>query len=180
VYPSSNHVCSTARLASRQHALRPCVRQPRGCHCNWLWPFVMLHATPQLSALPCPRSGCVESIDSILSSPPSIPQHECAVAPACWTPTCASRPRTTCSIGYCRKQRGPPSGRTQLSRPAVVRPGTLRTGIPAGRRHLFSLVLLGPLTRAVYTSPALVSVWDKDPATATPSSPPAPGSTQPL
>jgi hypothetical protein len=108
---------------------------------------------------------------------PSSSQHECAVAPVYWTPTCASRPRTTCSIRYCRKQRGPPSGRTQLSRPAVVRPGTLRAGILAGRRHLFSLVLLGPLTHAVYTSPDLVSIWDKDPATAAPSSSPAPVST---
>jgi hypothetical protein len=33
-YPSSNHVCSTARLAARPHALRPCARQPRGCHFN--------------------------------------------------------------------------------------------------------------------------------------------------
>ena len=32
-----NHVCSTARLAARPHALRPCARQPRGCHFNWLW-----------------------------------------------------------------------------------------------------------------------------------------------
>jgi hypothetical protein len=33
-YPSANHVCSTARLAARPHALRPCARQPRGCHFN--------------------------------------------------------------------------------------------------------------------------------------------------
>ena len=53
-----NVVCSTARLASRPHALRPCARQPRGCHFNWLWPFVMLRATPQLSsALPRPAFG---------------------------------------------------------------------------------------------------------------------------
>jgi hypothetical protein len=32
--PSTNHVCSTARLAARPHALRPCARQPRGCHFN--------------------------------------------------------------------------------------------------------------------------------------------------
>jgi hypothetical protein len=31
-YPSSKHVCSTARLAARLHALRPCARQPRGYH----------------------------------------------------------------------------------------------------------------------------------------------------
>ena len=31
-YPSSKHVCSTARLTARPHALRPCARQPRGCH----------------------------------------------------------------------------------------------------------------------------------------------------
>jgi hypothetical protein len=61
------------------------------------------------------------------------------VAHVCWTPTCASRPRTSCSIGYCRKQRGPPYGRTKLSRPVVVRPGTLRADILVGRRHLFSL-----------------------------------------
>ncbi len=96
------------------------------------------------------------------------------MAHVCWTPTCASRPRTSCSIGYCRKacsigycrkQRGPPSGRTQLSRPAVVRPGTLRAGTHACRRHLFSLVLRGPLTHAVCSSPDLVCVWDKDPTT---------------
>ena len=39
VYPLPNNVCSTARLAARPHALRPCARQPRGCHCNWLWAF---------------------------------------------------------------------------------------------------------------------------------------------
>jgi hypothetical protein len=61
------------------------------------------------------------------------------VAHVCWTPTCASRPRTSWSIGYCRKQRGPPYGRTKLSRPVVVRPGTLRADILVGRRHLFSL-----------------------------------------
>jgi hypothetical protein len=33
-YPSTNHVCSTVRLAARPHALRPCARQPRGCHYN--------------------------------------------------------------------------------------------------------------------------------------------------
>ena len=38
----------------------PCTRQPRGCHFNWSWPFVMLHATPQLSALPRPCFDCVE------------------------------------------------------------------------------------------------------------------------
>jgi hypothetical protein len=31
-YPSSKHVCSTARLTARPHALRPCACQPRGCH----------------------------------------------------------------------------------------------------------------------------------------------------
>jgi hypothetical protein len=35
-HPSTHHVCSTACLAARPHALRPCARQPRGCHCNWL------------------------------------------------------------------------------------------------------------------------------------------------
>jgi hypothetical protein len=34
-YPSSKHVCSTARLTARPHALRPCARQPRGCHYKW-------------------------------------------------------------------------------------------------------------------------------------------------
>ena len=34
-HPSSKHVCSTARLTARPHALRPCARQPRGCHCKW-------------------------------------------------------------------------------------------------------------------------------------------------
>ena len=33
-YPSSKHVCSTARLTARPHALRPCARLPRGCHFN--------------------------------------------------------------------------------------------------------------------------------------------------
>ena len=33
---SSKHVCSTARLAARPHALRPCARLPRGCHHKWL------------------------------------------------------------------------------------------------------------------------------------------------
>jgi hypothetical protein len=37
-------------------------------------------------------------------------------------------------------QRGQPYSRTKLSRPVVVRPGTLRAGILVGRRHLFSLV----------------------------------------
>jgi hypothetical protein len=61
------------------------------------------------------------------------------VAHVCWTPACASRPRTSCSIGYCRKQRGPPYGLTKLSRPVVVRPGTLLAYILVGRLHLFSL-----------------------------------------
>jgi hypothetical protein len=34
-HPSSKHVCSTARLTARPHALRPCARQPRGCHSKW-------------------------------------------------------------------------------------------------------------------------------------------------
>ena len=34
-YPSSKHVCSTACLTARPHALRPCARQPRGCHLKW-------------------------------------------------------------------------------------------------------------------------------------------------
>ena len=34
-YPSSKHVCSTARLTARPHALRPCARLPRGCHYKW-------------------------------------------------------------------------------------------------------------------------------------------------
>jgi hypothetical protein len=38
----SKHVCSTARLAARPHALRPCARQPRGCHYNWNERPVML------------------------------------------------------------------------------------------------------------------------------------------
>ena len=33
--PSSKHVCSTARLAARPHALRPCACLPRGCHFKW-------------------------------------------------------------------------------------------------------------------------------------------------
>ena len=51
------HTLNTSnRLAAR--ASRSSVRQPRGCHCNWLWPFVMLRATPQLSsALPRPAFG---------------------------------------------------------------------------------------------------------------------------
>ena len=50
-----NNVCFTV-LAARPHALRPCARQPRGCHFNWLWPCVVLRAsTPQLSAQPRPR-----------------------------------------------------------------------------------------------------------------------------
>ena len=34
-YPSSKHVCSTARLVARPHALRPCACLPRGCHLKW-------------------------------------------------------------------------------------------------------------------------------------------------
>ena len=34
-YPSSKHVCSTSLLTSRPLALRPCARQPRGCHYKW-------------------------------------------------------------------------------------------------------------------------------------------------
>ena len=41
----------------RPHALRSCARQPRGCYSNWLCPFVMLRATPQLYAHPRPCSG---------------------------------------------------------------------------------------------------------------------------
>ena len=57
-----NNVCSTARLAARPHALRPCARQPRGCHFNWSWPFeCSARSTPQLSsALPRQRFDCVE------------------------------------------------------------------------------------------------------------------------
>ena len=42
-------------------------------------------------------------------------------------------------MGDRRKTRGPTYGRTKLSRPVVVRPGTLRAGILAGRLHFFSL-----------------------------------------
>ena len=66
-----NNVCFTV-LAARPHALRPCARLPRGCHFNWLWPCVMLRAsTPQLSARPRPRSGCVESMGDRLRSIPA-------------------------------------------------------------------------------------------------------------
>ncbi len=37
--------------------MRSCARQPRGCYFNWIWPFVMLRATPQLYAHPRPCSG---------------------------------------------------------------------------------------------------------------------------
>jgi hypothetical protein len=55
-----NNVRCPARLAARPHALRPCARQPRGCHHKWLWPFVMLRATPQFFAQPrpCLRPAC--------------------------------------------------------------------------------------------------------------------------
>ena len=61
VYPFQNMFAARlTRLASRPHALRPCTRQPRGCHFNWSWPFVMLRVTPQLSTLPRPCFDCVE------------------------------------------------------------------------------------------------------------------------
>ena len=40
--------------SARPHVLRPCVCQPRGCHCNWLEPLVLLRATPQLDGYPSP------------------------------------------------------------------------------------------------------------------------------
>ena len=38
VYPLPNNVCSTARLATRPHALHPCACQTRGCHFNSVLP----------------------------------------------------------------------------------------------------------------------------------------------
>ena len=55
--------------SARPHALRPCARQPRGCYFNWLWPFVMLRATPQLYAQPRPCSGSIR----LMGRPQSIP-----------------------------------------------------------------------------------------------------------
>ena len=39
--------------------MRSCAR---GCYFNWLWPFVMLRATPQLYAHPRPCSGSISSM----------------------------------------------------------------------------------------------------------------------
>jgi len=63
VDPLPNNVCSTARLAARPHALLPCARQPRGCHYNWLWPFVMLSATPQLFPRNLARAPRIRFLD---------------------------------------------------------------------------------------------------------------------
>ena len=54
----------------RPHALRPCARQPRGCYFNWLWPFVMICATPQPFAYPCPCSGSACLMGRTRSSSP--------------------------------------------------------------------------------------------------------------
>jgi len=47
-------------------------RQPRGCHFNWSWPFVMLHTTTQLyvncNVIPRPCFDCVK-LDVHPSSP---------------------------------------------------------------------------------------------------------------
>jgi hypothetical protein len=47
-----------------------------------------------------------------------------------------SLPRTSCSIGYCSKQRGQPYGRTKLSRPVVVCPGVLDPRKARKRKNL--------------------------------------------
>jgi hypothetical protein len=83
--PLPNNVCSTARLAARPHALRPCARQPRGCHFNWLWPFVMLRTTPQLSsALPRPAFGScqIHPADTYLMGRRSRCSQKCTHTPS--------------------------------------------------------------------------------------------------
>jgi hypothetical protein len=75
--------CQQTLPSARPHVLRPCVRQPRGCHFNWLWPFVMLRATPQLfSAQPRLCSGFVmiEGFSS-LASPGHARMHIGACLP---------------------------------------------------------------------------------------------------
>ena len=102
--------------------------------CRHKWNEILLDLCLDASAPgPRPRSGCVESIGDCLYSFQS--QHECAVAPGCWTHPCASCPRKSwligdclkqaCSIGDCRTLRGPPIGWTEIFGPAGIRPGTL-------------------------------------------------------
>ena len=112
--------------------------------CRHKWNEILLALCLDASAPgPRPHSGCVESIGDCLYSFQS--QHECAVAPGCWTHPCASCPRKTwligdclkqaCSIGDCRTMRGPPIGWTEIFGPAGIRPGTLRACTPAGRQE---------------------------------------------
>ena len=146
------------------HALR----QPRSCYLFWNETLLAL----RFDASPRPRSGSGELIRYCLRRSQS--QHACAVAPGCWTHPCASRPRKSCSIGYCRKQayligycrttRGPPVGRMELLGPVSTRPGTLRACTPAGRRHI-SFRVHARLTHAVLASPDLVIVGPKAAAT---------------
>jgi len=56
--PNADILVTSLVLKHCAHALR----QPRGCYFNWLWPFVMLRATPQLYAHPRPCSGSASSM----------------------------------------------------------------------------------------------------------------------
>jgi len=137
-----------------------------GYHYRWNEILLALSLCASMPCGPSQRTGCVESIGDCLHSFQS--QHECAVAPGCWSHPCASCPRKSCLIGDCRKQaysigdcrtsRGPSIGWTELFGPACVRPGTLRTCTPAGRQHI-SFSVHARLTHTVSTSTDLVSVW---------------------
>jgi hypothetical protein len=63
--PNADILVTSLVLKHCAHALR----QPRGCYFNWLWPFVMLRATPQLYAQPRPCSGSIR----LMGRPQSIP-----------------------------------------------------------------------------------------------------------
>jgi hypothetical protein len=125
-------------------ASRSSVRQPRGCHRCWNETLLALHFDASASGHRL-RSVSIESIGYCLNRFQS--QHEYAVAPGCWTHPCASCPRISCSIGYCRKQacligycrmpRGPPVGRMELLGPACIRPGTLQNLNPCRQAAYF-------------------------------------------
>ena len=158
--PNADILVTSLVLKHCAHALR----QPRGCHLLWNEALLALRSDDS----PRPRSGSGESIGYCLRRFQS--QHACAVAPGCWTHPCASRPRKSCSIGYCRKQayligycrmpRGPPVGRMEFLGPAGARPGTLRACTPAGRRHI-SFRVHARLTPAVPSSPDPASACTK-------------------
>jgi hypothetical protein len=112
VFPLPNNDCSTVRLASRPHALRPCARQPRGCHFNWLEPIVLLDKV-QHEIIRFSRSHAPRAFALTHAGDSSICNHRCphccdtrsetpslsrsSSSPRSPSSTCAGSPRRTFS-----------------------------------------------------------------------------------